>query len=213
MKKIFSYNSDINKTAYLNWRTMHHQPIHNMNVLAEGYFDSAILLSKCCLEDNNDKKADVIIFPMLFSLNHGIELYVKSICWSLNILLDSEKKFKKSHNIKEIWEIAKGKIKTFGFANDRPRETFEEMIIVLDNYLDELTSKIKTDETNNNAYKNIDFSRYPMNKSYKCHFYLQTFDNVPVDLENFIEVTANIKNCLNLLSGYYYEKVLEKWNQ
>ena len=38
MKKVFSYNPDIYKNAYMNWRTDKHQPIHNLNALAEGYF-------------------------------------------------------------------------------------------------------------------------------------------------------------------------------
>lgn len=36
MKDVFSYNSDTNKTAYLNWRTNLYEPIHNMLVLANG---------------------------------------------------------------------------------------------------------------------------------------------------------------------------------
>ena len=42
MKKIFSSNADINKTAYLNWRTDKHEPIHNFQVLANGYLKAAI---------------------------------------------------------------------------------------------------------------------------------------------------------------------------
>lgn len=95
MKKIFSYNVDTNKTAYMNWRTRQHEPIQSMNVIAYGYFQSAILLAEECIKDNYDKKADVLIFPMLFSVNHAIELYEKSICWSLNILLGQQSTFKK----------------------------------------------------------------------------------------------------------------------
>lgn len=42
---------------------------------------------------NVDKKADIVVFPMLFSANHAIELYPKSINWSLNMLLNMKESF------------------------------------------------------------------------------------------------------------------------
>ena len=44
MEKIFSYNVDIDKTAYMNWRTRQHQPIHDMMIIADGYMKAAIML-------------------------------------------------------------------------------------------------------------------------------------------------------------------------
>ncbi|TCS80325.1 hypothetical protein EDD59_106151 [Muricomes intestini] len=210
MKKIFSYNADINKNAYMNWRTNNHEPIHNMNVIAEGYFESAILLAECCLKDNSDKKADGIIFPMLFSINHGIELYEKSICWSLNILLGNNSSFKENHDIRGIWLTTKQKIKKFGFGIGHEESEFNNMIMNLESYLDELSKTIMGDDINK-AYYNIDFSRYPMNNHKEYHFYLKTYENVVVDLENFVLVFKDIKDCLSCLSGYYYGLVFESW--
>ena len=51
-KKIFEYNNETRKTAYLNWQMYPRQPIHNMNVLAEGYKSAANYLIKECLDDN-----------------------------------------------------------------------------------------------------------------------------------------------------------------
>ena len=62
MKDVFSYNSDIDKTAFLNWRTKKREPIHNMNVIADGYMQAALELAKTCLADSFHKKADAIIF-------------------------------------------------------------------------------------------------------------------------------------------------------
>ena len=45
MEKIFSYNVDIDKTAYMNWRTRQHQPIHDMMIIADGYMKAAMLLN------------------------------------------------------------------------------------------------------------------------------------------------------------------------
>lgn len=33
MGRIFEYNKDIDKTAYMNWRTKQDQPIHDMIIL------------------------------------------------------------------------------------------------------------------------------------------------------------------------------------
>lgn len=184
-----------------------------MGVLAEGYFESAILLAKQCLEDNADKKADILIFPMIFSVNHGIELYIKSICWSLNILLGYKSAFKENHDIRGIWFTTKEKIKEYGFEIGREETEFNKMIINLELYLDELTETIKIDNDKNNAYHNIDFSRYPINNKKEYHFYLNRYDNVVVDLEHFVELFEDIFECLNRLSGYYYQLVVDSWQK
>lgn len=143
MKEVFSYNLDINKTAYLNWRTYTHQPIHNFQILAQGYIKAAIDLAQECIDNNIDRKADILIFPMLFSANHGIELFVKSICWSLNILLGYKSSYKENHDIRGIWLTAKQKIKEFGFETTGSNECdFYNMIKTLEVYLDELSVKI-----------------------------------------------------------------------
>lgn len=211
MKNVFSYNADVDKTAYMNWRTNHHQPIHNMNTIADGYFESAIILAQQCVNDNRDKKADILIFPMFFSVNHAIELYGKSICWSLNILLGYKSTYKENHDIRGIWLTAKEKIKKFGFDDTRPENEFNKMVINLELYLDELSKTIGETKDVNTAYYNIDFSRYPLNNRSKNHFYLNKFDNVAIDLENFVEIFSDIHDCLERLATYYYNLVVESW--
>lgn len=44
-----------------------------MIIIADGYMKAAIMLAQDCLQDNGDKKADIVVFPMLFSANHAIE--------------------------------------------------------------------------------------------------------------------------------------------
>lgn len=212
MKDVFSYNADINKNAYMNWRTERHNPIGSMNAIADGYFQSALLLAKECLRNNYDKKADAVIFPMLFSVNHGIELYIKSICWSLNILLGYKKKYKENHNIKGLWDAVKQKVKEFGFGYDHPEESFKKMTTTLELYIEELATKIMKDNKDT-AYYNIDFSRYPMNNQDDYHFYMKTYENVVIDLENFVKVFTEIGDNLNCLAGYYYELVVESWQE
>ena len=210
MNKVFSYNSDVSKNAYMNWRTDKHQPIHNINTLAQGYFESATLSINDCLNDNSDRKADGLIFPILFSINHAIELYEKSICWSLNILLGYKSTYKDNHDIRGIWYTVKSKIREFGFGYGREEKVFLEMIVPLEKYLDEIYQNIMTDDFNA-AFYNIDFSRYPINNRLDSHFYINQYDNVVVDLENLLEWCEVINDCLSRLADTYYDLVLSKW--
>lgn len=85
------------------------------------------------------------------------------------------------------------------------------MVINLQLYLDELSKTIGETKDVNTAYYNIDFSRYPLNSRSKNHFYLNKFDNVAIDLENFVEIFSDIHDCLERLATYYYNLVVESW--
>ena len=117
--------------------------------------------------------------------------------------------FKKNHDIRGIWYDTKKKIQEFGFGYGHEEVEFNKMIKNLEAYLDEVSEKMMNDDVNK-AYHNIDFSRYPVNKKYEYHFYLQTYDNVVVDLENFIKVFEDISSCMDRLAGYYYGLVCRK---
>src|SRR5699024_7205560 len=99
LKDIFSYNKDIEKNAYMNWRTQRFDQIQNMIVIAEGFRDSSLLLVEQILKDNTDKKADNLIFPILFNANHSIEVYLKAINWTQNKLLNKDDTFAKTHDL------------------------------------------------------------------------------------------------------------------
>lgn len=91
----------------MNWKTRQHQPIQDMIIIADGYMKAVIMLAQDCLQDNVDKKADIVVFPMLFSANHAIELYLKSINWSLDMLFNMKESFCGGHDIRQIWNIVK----------------------------------------------------------------------------------------------------------
>lgn len=74
IKPIFSKNEDFRKIAFLNWR-MDSSDIRSLLNLADGYFVSGLELTKQCLDDNSHNRADILIFPILTNINHGIELY------------------------------------------------------------------------------------------------------------------------------------------
>ena len=113
MESFFRANRDIRKNAYLNWRMVRQGDWGSeFLVLAEGYFNSAYHLLDICLKDNADKKADIIIFPILFNIVHGIELSLKAINCYLNMILKDwyEQKIEGGHNIKQLSDDAIKKV-------------------------------------------------------------------------------------------------------
>ncbi len=204
MKPIFSRNDDVNKTAFLNWRIDEYDNIGNMLNLADGFMKSSIKLAETCLVDNQDKSADILIFPILANANHGIELYLKSFIWILNTLLQSQQRIEGKHDIRKILETLKAKVKTY--KGSKNLKEFKEIIFGLDKYIVELYDRIDATERSDN----MDFSRYPINKSYSNHFYVQSVGNVVVDLENFIVRFKDIRSNLESIKDYLFYQELFK---
>jgi hypothetical protein len=209
MKEIFTYNSDINKTAYINWRTSHHDHIYNMIVIADGFMDSALQLTKDVIDDNKGKRADIFIYPILFNANHAIELYLKAITWTLNIVLNKPSKIEGQHDIRQIFQTVRARVDEFE-TDKKQRINFRNLVKNLELYIEELFGKI---QTSNNHKDNMDFSRYPFDQKYTPHFYINDFDNVVVDLENFYERFTEIGNSLKSISRYYLYDILDYINE
>ncbi|WP_266203739.1 hypothetical protein [Pontibacter kalidii] len=206
MQPIFSRNIDFNKIAFVNWRIDKDADIRNILNLAEGYSDAAIELAKLCLSDNEDKKADILIFPILTNANHGIELYLKGLNWILNKLLESANKIEGGHNIQQIFQTLKSKIKLYkGRLSVRE---FEASMEELQSYITELFDKIEATPKDNK----MDFSRYPFNNVYDNHFYVKSIGNIEIDLENFVFRFEKIKETLDTMSDYlYYQELNHEW--
>lgn len=202
MKDIFSYNGDIEKNAYLNWRTHKHEHIHNMIVLAGGFMSSSLLLAKQVLTDNRDKKADSLIYPILFNINHGVELYLKAISWSLNILTNTGKEFRTNHNLTELLQDIKSLVYSFESDNEKLK-VFDARIKPLDDYIKELYSKIENVQPNGRKLYSIDFSRYSLTVKGEPQFYINELDNVVIDMENFVKVFEQIHKSLDGIAGHY----------
>lgn len=200
-KKIFSYNKRIEKTAYMNWRIDSRNQIDNMINIADGYKQSTLILTQQCLENNLDKKADIIIFPILFNANHAIELYFKSIMWAINTLLNRNKKYEGKHNIYQMFTVVKSLI--LEFEKDKEKyKYFKKITENLEKYLNELNEQIEFTE-GRRKFDGMDFSRYPFATNNHSHFYVETFDNIVVDLENFLERFKEIFYELENLAKYY----------
>lgn len=203
-KPIFSRHLDIDKMAFMNWRMDKNSDIQNLLNLANGFMISSIILAQKCLRTNKNKKADIIIFPILTNLNHGIELYLKGITWTLNKLLNNPRKIEGSHNIDQIYKTVKAKIKLLG--PDDIKE-FDKVTKNLKAYIDELFVKIQATDKDHK----MDFSRYPFTNKYDNHFYVSAVGETEVDLENFVKRIKSIRKNLELYSDYlYYQKLNAK---
>jgi len=199
MKAIFSDNADINQNAYMNWRTNGHDHLHNMNVIASGFANSSLVIVKQILENNNrGKQADELIFPILFNTNHAIEVYLKTINWSLNALLEKDGTYSNIHNLqillKSVKELSEEQDDNFDF---------EHHYGMLNKYIDELYKKIEIQNNNGKSFSDITFARYTLTKDKEPQFYINELNNVIVDLPNFLEVFKVIFDNLDNMASYY----------
>jgi len=204
MKPIFSRNIDIDKIAFLNWRIDRDEHIVNLLNIADGFLLSSIELAKHCLENNNDKRADILIFPIFTNANHGIELYLKALNWTLNKLMDSDKKIEGRHNLKQIFQTVKAKFKTY--KGNISYKEFKEATYELESYIDELFDKIQATPQNDK----MDFSRYSLDNNYDDHFYVTDFGTVDIDLENLVDRFEVIKQKLEQLTDFLYHNELNQ---
>lgn len=165
----FNRSDDISKNAYLNWRfdfaTDNETGMFNM---ADAYFQTALILIENCLQDNKDKKADIHIFPILFNIVHGLEVYFKGYISKFRLVkgLSTESKIEGGHNIKQLCETA---IKLTRENNES--ETVTELLF--------LQKFIKTlyEETND-----MSFARYAIDKNKENQFYADHPGNITIEL-------------------------------
>lgn len=176
LPSIFEPHSNINTNAYLNWRmdfcgTRRRRFV----IVGQAYFDTAYYMLQQCLDDNLDKKADAWIFPVLFHVVHGIEVYLKAINVSYNVALRKDKtQIEGAHDIKQLWNTARKLVLEFKTAN--PGYTADQLwgaIKVVGNFIENIYEK--TDD--------MTFARYPMGKDKNGHFYIEKIGNTVVNME------------------------------
>lgn len=214
--KVFSYNSDINKNAIMNWRTNSHDHISNMFVLGDGFYNSAISLTKIILIDNRDHKADELIFPIVFNFNHAIEIYLKATSWILKKLLHRSEKepFKSTHDLNKLLASYKHLIHDFEGHN------VDGKLIATTNYISELYKVIEIPKTNRSgqieydkngnevSIQDITFARYALTNDLQPQFYITKNENITLDMVNLDLIMKSIFEELRGFA-YHYEALLE----
>jgi len=204
MNPIFTRNQDIDKIAFVNWRINPESEIMNLRNIGDGYLKAAIKLTKLCLINNNDKSADILIFPILNNANHGIEVYLKALIWTMNSIAGSPDRTEKGHNIRQLYRSLRAK--TIAYYGKGQAKDFDLVTKNVNDWITELFEKIgATDQADK-----MDFSRYPFNHKYEEHFYVTQFGSVEIDLENFVQRFEGIHNDFENLSDYLYYNELMK---
>ena len=211
MKQIInSVNDDIRKNAYLNWRTDRNDQIKNFHVMAKGYYEAAKTLADSILRDNTNKRADILVYPMLFDLNQCIELYLKMLQWMLNKLLNNTQKFENGHNLIGLYATYLKLMDEFEKTNSSikgDKKQFSSLMSSVKNYIDEIKALVP--EKNR---KLMDYSRYPMMSDKDTnHFYIESIDNVTIDVEYFRDRIKTIYDSLE--SMFNYLDVLIEYNE
>ena len=167
MKKIFDYNVNINKTAYMNWRTDSTSPIMNMNIIASAYFDSALTLLNSCLEANYDKK---IINKMTSNGNIALARIEKG---TFNRII------KDSNNRKyTIWDL---NVTLYDQNNEVHKMTFSEKF-----------ASTQTSIPNGFIYVTYDTDK-PEAVFIIPNMLLGAFENVPSIIQNYEKTVKDIR--------------------
>lgn len=189
---IFRYNSDKHKTAYMNWRTrLVDTSRRQFVVLGEAYFSSAYSLVQQCLQDNGDYNADALIFPIMYDVVHGIEVYLKAINAVLSVELNKERGITEGgHDLRALCGTARNLI--IDYKSKNKNTTTDQMfqgIKVVEKFVGNIYAK--TDD--------MTFVRYPLAKNKNSHFYIETFENEVVDLELLAEQIVYVYKLLDFI--------------
>lgn len=192
MNAIFSYNQDVSRNAYLNWRIDVLDNAANFYVLASDYADGAITLMNTVLADNSDKKADGIIMPILYCIDQSIELYLKAIIRKIDMIVGKVETKCATHDIRELLNQLISRIK----KKETKTKELNAALYPLKCYIDELYSKIQIAGKDGHTKIGIDFARYPISTEGISHFYINSDDNIVIDVENlgmrFDEIRKNL---------------------
>lgn len=189
---IFQYNADIDKTAYLNWRTGFARTSRKQFiVIGEAFFSTAYNLIQQCLLDNSDKKADSWIFPIMFNIIHGIEVYLKAIIAAISVVLNKKRGMADGgHDLKILCATAKNLIIEYKIRDkNKTTEQMFQGLKVVEKFIDNIYEK--TDD--------MTFARYPLAKNGQGHFYIETFENEVIDLEILAEQVIYVYKMLEFI--------------
>ena len=201
-KPIFSYNPDISKNAYMNWRICGHSIADNLVVLESGFEEAAKQLMKSVLDDNRLKQADVLIFPIMYAIDQSIELYLKAIIYNLEQLETGTPNNYKTHDIQSLFTTMMSLIK----KQEQKTKGLQAHVAPLKEYIKELYSHI----VNSKGKAQMDFARYPFDIDRNPHFYVCTIENIVVNVENLRNRYLEIMDCLGNLYCMYDAKLEAK---
>jgi len=185
---------DIESCAYLNWRFDLHRDLESQFFdMGKGYFQTALELIDKCLSENRDKKADVWIFPIMFNVVHGIEIYLKGFnsLYRIHTKLHNcgdiqESKIEGKHDIRQLCQVAVKQLR-----DTKNTELVDEMLFV-QKFIDILYANTG----------DMTFARYPIDSKKNAHFYVTSTKNVVINLNVLRQWVERIFSILDGVTGY-----------
>jgi hypothetical protein len=190
----FNFSGNLPSSAFLTWRFGSKNEVETkFYELGKTYFDTALAMMQICLTDNRDKKADVWIFPILFHVVHGIEIYLKGFNSQYRIFTKvsqfeyQETKIEGQHDIQQLCNVTlsllrgnkdKDLLKEFGFVKQ---------------FIDILYAHTK----------DMAFARYPLATDKTEQFYVSQGENISIDLEVLTawvtRIASILENCTSFV--------------
>lgn len=208
----FETSYSLDTTAFLNWRFDPSSRVESHFFrLAEGYFEVAIHLIRECIETDCTYKSDIWVFPILFNIIHGIELYLKGFNSLYPIYKKLEKfegiensKIEGKHDIKQLHDVA------MSLINNNNDKQFKPSLLYIKKFID-IIYKYTND---------MSFGRYPIGKSKEnkdSQFYVSR-ENVTLDLTNlyawvkrisheFFNISVYLEDMTGEMESLYHEVV------
>lgn len=201
-KSIFS-QGNVENTSYMNWRTDCFNNNYNYTVLGDGFSQAATILMDKILENNRDKKGDVLIFPIFYDIDQAIEVYIKAIINVLNELLGNQPENMTTHDIKQLFSQMKSRIEKV----ENSTRGLQQYLKPLSLYIEELYEKIDYAEEGVRGTVHMDFARYPLTTAGTQHFYIKKLENEVVDIEILRKRFMEAMDCLKGLYYMYSDKL------
>jgi len=189
----FDFGGNLSSAAYLTWRFDSKNEVETkFYQLGKAYFDTALAMIQICLADNNDNKADVWIFPILFHIVHGIEIYLKGfnsqygIFTKINQLEYQETKIVGQHDIQQLCNVALSLLK-----KNHDKDLLNEFVFVK-RFIDILYSHTK----------DMTFARYPLAADKSEQFYVSQDSNISIDMEVLTAWVRRVYSILDNCTGF-----------
>lgn len=205
MINIFNGPGNHNDHAFLNWRysIFTKAPYDKFDVMSESYFDATQILLDNIIENNDDKRADSVIFSVLFSFHHYIEIKIKAI---MNYYVNIEPS--NPALIKYLGKTEEGSLVLKPYPNNEHNinQLFKELMKIIKSsslkYIEKSDSRfeyLKSYLKQINKYQifkdspQLDFTRYPIGKKEKNYFYTDTNKNITISPINFKKISKHIE--------------------
>lgn len=169
-EKDIDYNNP-NGYAFLNWRfddsmggnnkENPFQGISDNFEMGKAYMANAVIaLYSIIYSHNPQNMADTMVFPVLFSVWHGVELWLKSSIYAISLITNTETKMNQNHNIKDYLDALRERLSELNM-NSTEKMALSEVV--------ELVEEFKRVDAR------FDFARYSFDRKGNYQFY-----NAPV---------------------------------